>query len=177
MKTPSRLLVSLLSATAALALAATPSAVGSPSGIDATITAADPAPLRLGGDPLAFTVTLTNTSPADIPGVGLVVSMGHCSCEPSGARMMPAGSMSMLEPVTKAWVSVPYVREGTGTDYLSQTVVPPFVLKQGATETYQFQVRLDPNPAITAGVGPVDVTVPTPAESGTTAMLPISVEP
>jgi hypothetical protein len=28
----------------------------------------------------------------------MVVSMGHCSCSPPGTRLMPAGSMRMLDP-------------------------------------------------------------------------------
>lgn len=181
MNTPKLLRTYLIAASAAVALASatlTPQAAAAPvAGIEATIDAPNPVSLRPGGDPLGFTVTLTNTSSADISGVGLVVSMGHCSCEPSGARMMPTGAMSMLDPQSGMWVSAPYVREGTGTDYLGQTIVPPFVLKQGASNKYEFQVRLDANPDVTAGTGTIDVTVRTPAESGTTAMLPVTVEP
>jgi len=176
MKRSPRRLATLVAMTAFLAGVAAPQA-GSTGGIDATITALTPAPLRPGGDPLDFTVALANATSADIADVGLVVSMGHCSCEPSGGRMMPAGSMRLLESDTRSWMDVPYVREGGGTDYLSRTVVPPFVLKQGATNTYQFQVRLDSNANITAGDGTIDVTVRTPAGSGTQAALPVTVEP
>lgn len=145
-------------------------------GIDATIAAEDAAPLRPGGDPLRFTVTLTNTTADDIPDVGLVVSLGHCSCGRPGASMMPSGTMRMRDPQTNAWTDVPYVREGTGADVLGRTLVPPFVLGQGQTLTYDLEMRLDPDPAVTAGTSQVNVAVKTAAESGTAASLPISVE-
>lgn len=146
-------------------------------GIDAAIAAENAAPLRPGGDPLRFTVTLTNTTSADIPDVGLVVALGHCSCGRPGASMMPSGTMRMRDPQTEDWVDVPYVREGTGADFLGRNLVPPFVLQQGQTITYDLEMRLDADPAVTAGTSQVNVAVKTPAEVGTAASLPISVEP
>jgi len=155
-----------------------PPPTGSVGGIDVTIAAEDSAPLlRPGGGPVAFTVTLTNTTPADIPEVGMVVSFGHCSCGYPGASMMPAGSMRLLDPDSKAWVAVPYVAEGTGTDYLNATLVPPFVLKQGQTITYQLEAQLDANPDVTAGTSLMTVTIKTPAGGGQAASLPVTVEP
>jgi hypothetical protein len=157
---------------------------GSAGGIDVTITAQGPTTVQPGGAPMAFNVTLANTTTADIPQVGMVVSLGHCSCNPSGARMMPAGSMQMLDPNTKAWVTVPYVAEGTGTDFLSRTLVPPFVLTQGQTVTYQLQLQLNANQGFTVSQGEsaVDVTMTnvttnTPIGVSPTASLPISVGP
>jgi hypothetical protein len=133
---------------------------------------------------MPFNVTLVNATPTDIPQVGMVVSLGHCSCGPPGAGMMPAGSMQMLDPNTKAWVTVPYVAEGTGTDFLSQTLVPPFVLTQGQTVTYQLQLQLDANQNFTVsqGASAVDVTMTnvttnTPIGVSPTASLPIAVGP
>ena len=133
---------------------------------------------------MPFNVTLVNTTTADIPQVGMVVSLGHCSCSPPGARMMPAGSMQMLDPNTKAWVTVPYVAEGTGTDFLSQTLVPPFVLAQGQTITYQLQLQVnaDQNFTVSQGTSAIDVTmtnVTTNTAIGVspTASLPITVQP
>lgn len=146
-------------------------------GIDATVAAEDPAPLRPGGEAMRFTVTLTNTTPADIPDVGLVVALGHCSCGYPGASMMPAGTMRMLNQQTNAWADVPYVREGTGGDFLGRTLAPPFVLEQGQTVSYDLEMRLDANPDVTVGTSQVNVFVKTPAETGTAASLPISVEP
>ena len=116
--------------------------------------------------------------------VGMVVSLGHCSCNPGGATMMPAGSMQMLDPNTNAWVNVPYVAEGTGTDFLSQTLVPPFVLPAGQTITYQLQVQLNANQNFTVSNGAsainvtmTNVTTNAPAGVSPTASLPISVQP
>lgn len=126
---------------------------------------------------MRFTVTLTNTTPADIPDVGVVVSFGHCACGYPGGRMMPAGSMRILDPNTMAWVTAPYVVEGTGTDYLGATLVPPFTLKQGQTVTYQLEARIDANPDVTAGTSLLTVTIKTPAGGGHAASLPVTVEP
>jgi hypothetical protein len=133
---------------------------------------------------MPFSVTLVNTTAADIAQVGMVVSLGHCSCSPPGARMMPAGSMQMLDPNTNAWETVPYVAEGTGTDFLSQTLIPPFVLTQGQTMTRQLQLQLNANQNFTVsqGASAIDVTMTnvttnTPIGVSPTASLPISVSP
>jgi hypothetical protein len=91
--------------------------------------------------------------------------------------MMPAGTMRMLNQQTNAWADVPYVREGTGGDFLGRTLAPPFVLEQGQTVSYDLEMRLDANPDVTVGTSQVNVFVKTPAETGTAASLPISVEP
>jgi hypothetical protein len=157
---------------------------GSAGGIDVTITAKGPTTVRPGGAPMPFSVTLVNTTSAGMAQVGMVVSLGHCSCNPSGAAMMPAGSMQMLDPDTQAWVTVPYVAEGTGTDFLSQTLVPPFVLAQGQTITYQLQLELNANQNFTVnqGASAIDVTMTnvttnTPVGASPTASLPITVGP
>lgn len=92
---------------------------------------------------MRFSVTLVNTATTPTVQVGLVVSLGHCSCGAPGAQMMPGGSMQMLDPDTKTWVTVPYVREGTGMDYIGQTLVPPFVLEQGQTLNYELEMQLN----------------------------------
>jgi hypothetical protein len=157
---------------------------GSAGGIDVTISAPGPTTVRPGGPPVPFNVTLVNTTTAGLAQVGMVVSLGHCSCNPSGAAMMPAGTMQMLSSDTNAWVTVPYVAEGTGTDFLSQTLVPPFVLAQGQTITYQLQLQLNANQGFTVGKGnsAIDVTMTnvtnnTPLGVSPTASLPIAVEP
>ena len=157
---------------------------GSAGGIDVTISAQDPTTVRPGGTPMRFSVTLVNTTTAGLAQVGMVVSLGHCSCSPLGASLMPAGSMRMLDPDTKTWVTVPYVHEGTGMDFISRTLVPPFVLEAGQTITYQLQMQLDAHQNFTVGKGvsSVDVTMTNVTtntaigESPTTA-LPIAVEP
>ncbi len=157
---------------------------GSAGGVDVTITAPGPTTVRPGGPPMPFSVTLVNTTTAGLAQVGMVVSLGHCSCNPSGAAMMPAGSMQMLNTDTNAWVTVPYVAEGTGTDFLSQTLVPPFVITQGQTITYQLQLQLNANQNFTVGNGAsaidvtmTNVTTNTALGVSPTASLPIAVEP
>lgn len=157
-----------------------PSPKGSVDGIDVTIAAPAAGPLRPGGDPFGFTVTLANTTPTDLTGVELVVYLGHCGCGLPGARMMPAGSMRMLDPATDTWAAAPYVRAGTGMDFLGQTLVPPFVLTAGQTVTYQLEMRLDANPAVTAGDSLIEVAVKAAERAGYpghAASLPIHVEP
>lgn len=146
-------------------------------GIDAAIASTGAALLRPGGDPMDFTVTLTNTTPTDIPEVRLVVSFGHCACGYPGASMMPEGTMRMLDPDTGEWMDAPYVVEGTGTDFLGQTLVPPFVLKGNQTITYQLEARMDANPDVTAGTSLLGVTIRTPDDSGRAAYLRVDVEP
>ncbi len=138
------------SASASTQAAATPAAPQSPASpteakarpVDVTVAPDGDTTVRLGGPPMRFSVTLVNNGP-DIPQVGLVVSLGHCSCGPPGASMMAKGSMHMLDPQTDEWVKVPYVREGTGMDYITANLVPPFPLAHGQTVSYQLEMQLD----------------------------------
>jgi len=157
---------------------------GSAGGIDVTITAPGPTSVRPGGAPMPFSVTLVNTTTASIAQLGVVVSLGHCSCNPSGAAMMPAGSMQMLSSDTNAWVTVPYVAEGTGTDFLAQPLLAPLTLAQGQTIAYQLQLQLNANQSFTVsqGASAVDVTLTnvttnSPIGVSPTASLPITVGP
>lgn len=157
---------------------------GSAGGIDVTITAQDPTTVRPGGTPMRFSVTLVNTMTTDIAQVGMVVSLGHCTCSSTATGMMPAGSMRMLDPDTKAWVTVPYDAEGTGMDFIYQTLVPPFVLNHGQTITYQLELQLDADQYYPVGKGEsvlnvtmTDVRTKTAIGVAPTASLPIAVEP
>ena len=157
---------------------------GSAGGIDVTITAPGPTTVRPGGPPMPFSVTLVNTTAASLSQVGLVVSLGHCSCNPSGAAMMPAGSMQMLSSDTNTWVTVPYVAEGTGTDFLAQPLLAPLTLAGGQSITYQLQFQLNANQGFAVGKGDsaIDVTMTNVTTStalgvSPTASLPIAVEP
>lgn len=151
--------------------------------VDAAITAQGGTTVRPGGPSMRFSVTLVNDG-ADISEVGMVVSLGHCSCSPSpGPKMMPAGSMRMLDPQSNTWVAVPYVSEGTGMDYLNRYLVPPFPLTHGQTITYQLEMQVDADDEarIASGESAVNVTLTDPATSrvrpGGHASLPITVEP
>lgn len=157
---------------------------GSAGGIDVTITAPGPTAVRPGGAPMPFSVTLLNTTTASIAQLGMVVSLGHCSCNPSGVAMMPAGTMQLQSSDTNAWVTVPYVAEGTGTDFLAQPLLAPLTLNQGQTITYQLQLQLNPNQNFTVnqGASAVDVTMTNistnaPIGASPTASLPITVGP
>ena len=159
-------------------------AQGSAGAIDVKVTAEDPTTLRPGGSPMRFSVKLENTATAPTVQVGLVVSMGHCSCGLPGPQMMPAGTMQMLDPDTKAWVPVPYVTEGTGMDYIGSTLVPPFVLEQGQAITYELKVHLNAEQgfAVKDGEGAVNVVMTDYSTNkaigvAPTASLPITVSP
>jgi hypothetical protein len=132
---------------------------------------------------MRFGVTLVNNN-ADIPAVGMVLSLGHCSCRPSpGAMMAPAGSMRMVHPQTNAWVKVPYVAEGTGTDYIYQNLVPLFPLSHGQAVAYQLEMQLNADQGSPVGEGKsaINVTITDPADPGESfghqPSLPITVEP
>jgi hypothetical protein len=150
--------------------------------IEAAINAQGSTNVKLGGPPMRFTVTLVNNGP-DVPGVGLVVSMGHCSCGPPGASMMARGTMRRLDPQTNEWVKAPYVRQGTGMDFITGNLVAPFPLEHGQTVSYQLELQLDANQDnITDGDGGVEVTLANPdnpmegARLGKSAFLPITVQ-
>jgi hypothetical protein len=151
-------------------------------GIDITIAAQGSTTVRPGGPPMRFTVTLVNTTATDISQVGLVVSLGHCSCGPPGARMMPTGSMRMLDPNTNAWSAVSYVREGTGMDFIYRTLVPPFELRRGQRITYQLEMQIDADQDFAVGKGEstIDATradVSAHRQIGPQAALRIALEP
>jgi hypothetical protein len=103
-------------------------------------------------------VTLANNG-ADIAKVGMVVSLGHCSCGPPGASMMAEGAMRMLDPQANAWVAVPYVREGTGMDYISENLVPPFPLAHGQTVAYELEMAVDAEQDMTVTNGETSISV------------------
>jgi hypothetical protein len=154
--------------------------VGTAGGVRITITPQGQTAVRPGGPPMGFTLTLVDVANTDYAKIGMVVSLGHCSCT-AGAGLMPAGSMQLFDPGTDAWTSVPYVVEGTGTDFLSQPLVPPFVLTHGQSVAYRLRLRLAPNQPIVKGASAVDVTmtnVTTNAAIGRspTASLEVAVE-
>jgi hypothetical protein len=151
--------------------------------VDVTVAPEGDTTVRLGGPPIRFRVTLANNG-ADIANLGMVVSLGHCSCGPPGASMMADGSMRMLDPQTNAWVTVPYVREGTGMDYITQNLVPPFPLDHGQIVTYELEMAVDAEQDmdVTNGETSIGVTLTDPdnpmkgARLGGGAYHPITVE-
>jgi hypothetical protein len=152
-------------------------------GLKATITAEGDTNVRLGGPPMRFNVTLDNEGP-DVAAVGLVVSLGHCSCGPPGASMMAEGTMQRLDPQTNEWVKAPFVRQGTGMDFITANLVAPFPLAHGQTVSYELEMALnaDQNFDVTNGEGGIEVTLADPDNPmegdhlGEGAFLPITVE-
>ncbi len=126
--------------------------------VDVTVVPEGETTVRPGGPPIRFRVTLVNNG-ADIAKVGMVVSLGHCSCGPPGASMMAKGSMRMLDPQTNEWVDVPYVREGTGMDYITENLVPPFPLSHGQTVTYRLEMAVDAEQDMTVTDGETSIGV------------------
>jgi hypothetical protein len=172
-------------ATSATPQAPKPEPAGSFDRVDVAIAAQGTTTVRPVGPPVRFTVTVVNNGP-DIAAVALVVSLGHCSCtQPGpGAAMMPEGSMRMLDPQTNAWVDVPYDTEGSGMDYISESLVAPFPLAHGQTVAYQLEMALDADQDSTVNDGksrinvtPTDPTDPTRYGFRYVKSLPITVEP
>jgi hypothetical protein len=126
--------------------------------VDVTVAPEGETTVRPGGPPIRFRVTLVNNG-ADIAKVGMVASLGHCSCGPPGARMMAEGSMRMLDPQTDEWVTVPYVREGTGMDYITEDLLPPFALSHGQTVTYRLEMAVDAEQDMTVTNGETSIGV------------------
>jgi hypothetical protein len=126
--------------------------------VDVTVAPEGETTVRPGGPPIRFRVTLANNG-ADIAKVGMVVSLGHCSCGPPGASMMAEGAMRMLDPQANAWVAVPYVREGTGMDYISENLVPPFPLAHGQTVAYELEMAVDAEQDMTVTNGETSIGV------------------
>ncbi|MEU0502650.1 hypothetical protein [Nocardia sp. NPDC005998] len=131
---------------------------------------------------MRFNVTLVNTDTTDDAQVGLVVSLGHCTCNSGPLKMMPTGSMRMLDAATNTWQTVPYVAEGGGTDFLTKTLVAPFELDHGQTTTYELELALPTDLPVNAGESAIhvtmtDVSTNKPIGATPTASLPITVEP
>ena len=65
----------------------------------------------------------------------------------------------MLDPQTNEWVQVPYVREGTGMDYITANLVPPFPLGHGQTATYEIEMAVDAEQDMTVTNGETSIGV------------------
>jgi len=78
--------------------------------------------------------------------------------------MMAEGSIQMLDPQTDAWVKVPYVRQGTGMDFITANLVPPFPLSHGQTVSYELEMALNAEQSfpVTDGKGGIEVTLADP---------------
>jgi hypothetical protein len=169
----------------AVATSASPSpAVSGRLTVAISSVAADPA-LIFGGQPLTFTITLQNGSGSTYRDISPLVSIGHCSCNPSPVSLAPRGTLAELDSSTGNWHPVAYVTEGTGTDFLlGSPQQPPLTLAPGATASFTFKLAFAPladqSPTERAGQTSVDVTivtVPSHSQIGTSpaALLPVTV--
>jgi hypothetical protein len=141
--------------------------------------------LAFGGQSAKFTVTLRNGSASTYRDITPLLSIGHCSCNPSPVSLAPAGSLQELDPSTGNWHPVSYLKEGTGTDFLTGPVQQqPVTLAPSATASFTFRLALAPlsdqSPGERAGQTSVDVTVETVPGSkvighSDTAVLPVTV--
>lgn len=154
---------------------------GSPQ-ITVTVAAQGSTTLTPGGPAIDFEVTLHNNTSTDLAQVGMVVSLGHCSCIPS--TLMPAGTMTVLDPRFSGWRAAPYDTEGFGTDFLLRTAVPSLEINAGQTDVFKFQLMLNPTQSfqVVSGTSSVNVTMTDAANNqqlgpSPTASLPISVAP
>lgn len=95
-----------------------------------------------GGAPVQFTVTLSNGTSSTYKAIGVVVSIGHCSCSHFPVAQAPGGTMQLQDTATGQWQSIFYDTEGGGTDYLDQPL-GSVTLSPGATQSYTLRVALD----------------------------------
>ncbi|MGW4247480.1 hypothetical protein [Nocardia sp. NPDC004722] len=151
-------------------------------GVNLTLSVPGSTALKLDGAAIAFDFTIANPSAtAAAQPIGIVASMGHCSCSSGGAKMSPKGAMQLLDASTGTWKPVTFVREGTGMDYLSIPVIPSVTLAPGQSTTYHMKVQLytDPQETYTAGTSTITVNlkVPDSLQSLASANVPVTVAP
>jgi hypothetical protein len=116
--------------------------------------------LAPGGPAIEFTVTLTNATGQTYRNITPIVSMGHCSCIGGPASPAPDGTLQLRQS-GGTWLTIPYVRQGTGTDYLDQTQLPGITLAPGedASFTYRLSLTAKQQAAIRDGQGSFEFTV------------------
>ncbi|QMU66965.1 hypothetical protein [Streptacidiphilus sp. P02-A3a] len=167
-----------------------PTAPGTPGAPPATATAAAPAPsapptpsastgtggggsltavfsglgarpvLTPGGPALVFEVSVHNGTGQAYQDIQPLISMGHCSCSPGGASIMPSGTLRLWNTGTDGWRTLTYDAEGTGTDFSYVDQIPGLTLAAGASETFTYQVALSATThPLTSGSGTVNVQV------------------
>lgn len=116
--------------------------------------------LAPGGPALVFEVSVHNGTGRAYQDIQPLISMGHCSCSPGGASMMPNGTLQLWNSGTGSWQSIPYDAQSTGADFGYVNQIPGVTLAAGASETFKYQVALSKTTrALTAGSGTVDVQV------------------
>jgi hypothetical protein len=122
--------------------------------------------VHMGGAPFVFTANIVNdTASSSYPLFTLVVSVGHCSCNPSPmVSLAPTGAMAWNRD--GAWTSIPYDREGGGMDYVGvDQGFGYLVIPSGASMHFTLRVSLDPNvppytpPTFVNGVSAIDVSL------------------
>ena len=138
-----------------------------PTGPMVSVTSSGPITLTTGGAAAQFTVTVTDTTGADLKDVTPLVSQAPCSCWTGPTPMMVNGTMQLWDSATSTWSPVPYIHEGSGMDYLLSAAhdLPGFDLAAGGTVSFRLQIALSPLSSNTGlqliedGRGAVDVTL------------------
>jgi hypothetical protein len=110
-----------------------------------------------GGSAVQFSVSVTNDFASEVSGVGLVVSLGHCSCIQSPVPTAPAGTLQIWDTTTSSWQPVFYDVEGSGTDVETMQAVPNLDLAPGQTVTYKFQLSLAASQPVAVSAGTFDI--------------------
>jgi hypothetical protein len=154
------------SAATASSAAASPTAPTGTGYLTVTVGGLPSSPaLTFGGPPMEFSVTLRNGTNHTYSDITPLVSIGHCTCSTSPARMAPMGTLAELDPATGSWHPVFYDRESTGMDYIMGDIVqqPPFALGPGATARFTFRIGLSANQGtmmwLNSGQTAINVTV------------------
>lgn len=110
-----------------------------------------------GGSAIQFTVSVTNDFASEVSGVGLVVSLGHCTCVQTPVQQPPVGTLQIWNPSTSGWQSIFYDTEGTGMDFAEMQAVPNLDLAPGQTVSYKFQLSLNASQTVAVSSGTFDV--------------------
>jgi hypothetical protein len=88
------------------------------------------------------TASPATAKPVDVT----VASEGETTVRPGG-------------PPIRFRVTVPYVREGTGMDYITENLVPPFPLSHEQTVTYRLEMAVDAEQDMTVTNGETSIGV------------------
>jgi hypothetical protein len=120
---------------------------------------ADPS-LAVGGAPMIFTLVITNGTAVPYTDFMPIVSIGHCSCIHTPVAMAPDGTLELRQN-DGTWMTIPYDREGTGTDYLYVNQVSPVTLLTGQSISFTYRIRINASqvPTVTNGETSLDIVL------------------
>lgn len=93
-------------------------------------------------DPVAFTVTVTNTSSFAFQNIQALIVMGQCSCDPADYDLPPHTSLQYWNTQAKAWASISASEMGTGLTFGYTNQTGPLNLGGHASVTYTYRISL-----------------------------------